>query len=677
MPTAAILGASGYAGQETLDRLLAHPELELLSLGSDSLAGRAASALDVRLNGHLPAFVPNEAALQAGADVVFACLGNEEAAALDVPDDTVVVDLSGAHRLADAGLYAEWYGFEHPHADSLAEWSYAVPELAPPTGSLIANPGCYATATLLALAPVADLLEPASVVVDAKSGVSGAGRGLKESSHAGFVLENVSPYRVGTHQHAPEIEQVLGFPVCFVPHLLPVRRGLIVTCYATADADAVRARLEETYAGSRVVHLLPEGVAPELARVQETDAAELGVFEDRATGKAIVICALDNLGKGAAGQAVQNANLALGLEETAGLRLQGVSGVSVTAAQGFVASGVHCGIRKTRNDLALVRSTVPATGAAMFTVNRMQAAPVVLSKQHLEHAQPQAVVVNSGNANAATGEQGMRDAQATAAATARLLGLAEAQVLVLSTGVIGVPLPVDELLGGLGAAVDGLSPDGGPAAAEAILTTDTCAKEAVAHGEGFVVGGMAKGSGMIHPNLATMLAVVTTDYPLEPGEALEFLRPAVERSFNAISVDGECSTNDTVVLLANGASAAARDDAAFADALDAVCSKLAGHDRRRRGRRDRRRADRRHRRRVCRRGEGDRAAHRDVAARQDRAARPRRELGPRARRSRLRAVQRRLRAARPRPWSPSTSTACASSSSARRAASSRRSPARR
>ena len=324
MPTAAILGASGYAGQETLDRLLAHPELELLSLGSDSLAGRAASALDVRLNGHLPAFVTNEAALHAGADVVFACLGNEEAAALEAPDGAVVVDLSGAHRLVDAGLYGEWYGFEHPHADSLAEWSYAVPELSPPTGPLIANPGCYATATLLALAPVADLLEPASVVVDAKSGVSGAGRGLKESSHAGFVLENVSPYRVGTHQHAPEIEQVLGFPVCFVPHLLPVRRGLIVTCYATADADEVRAALEEAYAGSRVVHLLPEGVAPELARVQETDAAELGVFEDRATGKAIVICALDNLGKGAAGQAVQNANLALGLEETAGLRLQGV-----------------------------------------------------------------------------------------------------------------------------------------------------------------------------------------------------------------------------------------------------------------------------------------------------------------------------------------------------------------
>jgi glutamate N-acetyltransferase/amino-acid N-acetyltransferase len=250
--------------------------------------------------------------------------------------------------------------------------------------------------------------------------------------------------------------------------------------------------------------------------------------------------------------------------------------MSVTAAQGFAASGVHCGIRRSRNDLALVRSTVPATGAGMFTVNRMQAAPVVVSKQHLALAQPQAVVVNSGNANAATGEQGERDARGTAAKTARLLGLAESQVLVLSTGVIGVPLQIEELLGGLHAAVEGLSTDGGPAAAEAILTTDTCPKESVAHADGFVVGGMAKGSGMIHPNLATMLAVVTTDYPLKPGEALEFLRPAVDRSFNAISVDGECSTNDTVLLLANGAASVARDDAAFEAALDAVCSELAG-----------------------------------------------------------------------------------------------------
>jgi N-acetyl-gamma-glutamyl-phosphate reductase len=167
------------------------------------------------------------------------------------------------------------------------------------------------------------VIEPKGVVVDAKSGVSGAGRTLKASSHATSVLENVSPYKVGTHQHAPEIEQALGFPVCFVPHLLPVRRGLIATCYVQSDAD-VRELLDAAYASAPAVTLLPEGVAPELSRVQGTDGAELGVFTDRATGMRIVVCAIDNLGKGAAGQAVQNANLALGLPETAGLRLAGV-----------------------------------------------------------------------------------------------------------------------------------------------------------------------------------------------------------------------------------------------------------------------------------------------------------------------------------------------------------------
>ena len=136
--TAAILGASGYAGQETLDRVLAHPELELVALGSDSLAGQGASVLDPRLNGNVPSFVPNDAALGAGADVVFCCLDHERAALLDAPAATVVVDLSGAHRLAEPSLYAEWYGFEHPQPQVLAEWSYAVPELFPPTRPLIA-----------------------------------------------------------------------------------------------------------------------------------------------------------------------------------------------------------------------------------------------------------------------------------------------------------------------------------------------------------------------------------------------------------------------------------------------------------------------------------------------------------------------------------------------------------
>lgn len=326
MASAAIVGVSGFSGQETLDRVLAHPELEPVALGSDSLAGQPVSALDPRLGrngyGALPALVTNAEALASGADVVFLCLEHERAAALEPPTDGVVVDLSGAHRLGAAD-YPAWYGFEHPHAESLGDWSYGLPELRPPAGRLVANPGCYATAALLALAPVAAAIEPASVVVDAKSGVSGAGRSLKPSSHAAAVLENLAPYRVGTHQHAPEIAQALGFPVTFVPHLLPVRRGLLATCYAT-PTEELRPLLEAAYAATPAVALLEEGQTPDLARVQATDCAEVALFEDASTGRAVIVCALDNLGKGAAGQAVQNANLSLGLPETAGLRLHGV-----------------------------------------------------------------------------------------------------------------------------------------------------------------------------------------------------------------------------------------------------------------------------------------------------------------------------------------------------------------
>jgi glutamate N-acetyltransferase/amino-acid N-acetyltransferase len=250
--------------------------------------------------------------------------------------------------------------------------------------------------------------------------------------------------------------------------------------------------------------------------------------------------------------------------------------MSVTAARGFVASGIAAGIRRReRKDVALVRSTEPAVGGAMFTRNKVQAACLQVCREHLSLSEPQAVVVNSGVANAATGERGVLDALATTAEAARHLGLSAEQVLPLSTGVIGTRLPMHRLVPGLELAAAALSTDGGADAAEAIMTTDTRAKTAVAERDGFVVGGMAKGSGMIHPDLATMLAVVTTDYPLEPGEAIGFLRPAVERSFNAISVDGEPSTNDCVILLANGASGAARDDDAFAAALDEVCAGLA------------------------------------------------------------------------------------------------------
>ena len=250
--------------------------------------------------------------------------------------------------------------------------------------------------------------------------------------------------------------------------------------------------------------------------------------------------------------------------------------MSVTAAEGFVASGVAAGIRPSGlPDVAVVRSVPRAVGAALWTTNRVQAAPVTVSKRHLQRAQPQAVLINAGVANAATGARGEADAVATAVGLAAELGLEPEEILVLSTGVIGASLPVEKVLAGARAAVAALSPEGGAAAAGAILTTDSGPKVSVAHAGGFTVGGMAKGAGMIHPRLATMLVVITTDYPLEPGEAESFLAAAVAKSFNRISVDGDCSTNDAVVLLANGASGAPRDDEAFAGALDEVCGDLA------------------------------------------------------------------------------------------------------
>ena len=251
--------------------------------------------------------------------------------------------------------------------------------------------------------------------------------------------------------------------------------------------------------------------------------------------------------------------------------------MSVTAPKGFVASGVHAGIRRSAPDLAAFRSTVPAVGGAMFSRNQVQAAPLLVDREHVAQAEPQAVVVNSGVANSATGERGKLNAFATAAEAGRLLGLPAEQVLVLSTGVIGVHLPMDKLLPGLKTAVAELSEDGGGAAAAAIMTTDTHPKQAEVATSGFTVGGMAKGAGMIHPDLATMLGFVTTDYPLEPGEPLAFLRPAVDETFNAISIDGDCSTNDCVLLLANGASGIVRTeqtDQAFARALTEVCAEL-------------------------------------------------------------------------------------------------------
>jgi glutamate N-acetyltransferase/amino-acid N-acetyltransferase len=258
----------------------------------------------------------------------------------------------------------------------------------------------------------------------------------------------------------------------------------------------------------------------------------------------------------------------------------------VTTPKGFRAAGVSAGIKAKEGalDLALIVSDQPATAAAVFTINRAQAAPVVVSREHLARAgaSARAIVVNSGCANACTGDQGRDVAVKTASETARLIGCSTEQVLVASTGVIGVSLDFEKIRRGLPLAMAALGDDQGALAARAIMTTDPFAKEAAAHvsigGREIAVGGMAKGSGMIEPMMATMLGFITTDAAIPPPLLDRALRAAVDDTFNAITVDGECSTNDCVMVLANGASGATIDESSvdiFTHALRAVCLRLA------------------------------------------------------------------------------------------------------
>jgi len=259
----------------------------------------------------------------------------------------------------------------------------------------------------------------------------------------------------------------------------------------------------------------------------------------------------------------------------------------VTTPRGFRATGVSAGIKASRGlDLALLVSDAPARAAAVFTTNLAVAAPVVVSREHLERSAgaTRAIVVNSGCANACTGDEGLRVARDMAWETARLVNCPADQVLVASTGVIGVALPVERVRGALPMAVDalGAGQDDGALAARAIMTTDPFPKEAAAEiavgGLGVRIGGMAKGSGMIEPMLATMLGFVTTDATMPTALLDRALREAVDRTFNAITVDGECSTNDCVMLLASGASGVTIDEgsyAAFVAGLTAVCRELA------------------------------------------------------------------------------------------------------
>ncbi|MEE1929126.1 bifunctional glutamate N-acetyltransferase/amino-acid acetyltransferase ArgJ [Streptomyces sp. TRM 70351] len=250
--------------------------------------------------------------------------------------------------------------------------------------------------------------------------------------------------------------------------------------------------------------------------------------------------------------------------------------MSVTAAKGFTAAGVAAGIKESgAADLALVVNNGPRLAAAgVFTANRVKAAPVLWSQQVLTGGQVSAVVLNSGGANACTGPLGFGDTHATAERAAEVLGHSAAEIAVASTGLIGIRLPMDKLLPGIGAAAAALSPHGGEKAAIAIKTTDTVHKTAVAEGTGYTVGGMAKGAGMLAPGLATMLVVLTTDADVPAGELDRALRAATRTTFDRVDSDGCMSTNDTVLLLASGASGTVPDAAEFAEAVRTVCDDL-------------------------------------------------------------------------------------------------------
>ena len=388
MATAAILGCAGYTGQETLDRLLAHPELEPVALGSDSLAGQRASSLDPRLNGDLPPFVTNAEALAAGADVVFLCLGHEAAAAIEPPRRRARrrplrrAPPARRRRSTRSGTASSIRG---PARGATGCRSSSRPSRrSSRTPAATRPPRCSRSRRS------SDAIDPSSVVVDAKSGVSGAGRGLKPSSHAGFVLENLTPYRVGTHQHAPEIEQALGFPVCFVPHLLPVRRGLLVTCYVQPRADAARAARGRVRGLARRFACSTRASRP-TSRACSTPTpprSRSTTIARRAATIVVVRARQPRQGRGRQRRAERQRRARLRRDGRAAAERecwyerhgrQGLHGVAASP-RASASSGP---------DLALVAGHGECVGAAMFTANRVQAAPVIVSKEHLEHAQPQ------------------------------------------------------------------------------------------------------------------------------------------------------------------------------------------------------------------------------------------------------------------------------------------------
>jgi N-acetyl-gamma-glutamyl-phosphate reductase len=329
----AILGASGYVGGELLRILAAHPEFAPTKLFGESKAGQSLGAVHPHLAAAYPHAVVekfDEAALH-GIDLVFAALphGHSQRLAATIIDKGIpFVDLGADFRLDDAAIYQRWYGHPHEAPELLGRLVYGIPELnraAIRDAKAVAAAGCYATAAILALKPLIDagLVEPDSLIVDAASGVSGAGREAKEATSFSNVDGSFSSYGLLNHRHTAEMEMGLGSKVLFTPHLVPMTRGILATCYADAKGpcDPLQA-LKAAYAAEPFVHVTDR--PPATKWVSGSNGAQLTARYDDRTGRILALSAIDNLGKGAAGQMIQCANLMLGLDETAGLTTIGV-----------------------------------------------------------------------------------------------------------------------------------------------------------------------------------------------------------------------------------------------------------------------------------------------------------------------------------------------------------------
>jgi N-acetyl-gamma-glutamyl-phosphate reductase len=331
-----IIGASGYTGAELLRTCAQHPEFEVVYATGDTQAGTLAADLYPSLAGRYPnlVFEGFDPARAADVDVVFLGLPHEASMALApelVGRVRCVVDLSAAYRLKDASLYPQWYGFAHDQPEMLAEAVFGLPELhrdALRGARLVATPGCHVTAATLALAPLvrAGLVHTTGIIVDSITGISGAGRALKHASLFCTADEDVTAYGLLDHRHTPEIEQEIGAQVLFTPHLAPLSRGLLATCYARPAAGvttpSLLAALARHYRDEPFIVVRPS--SPSTKATMGSNMAHITARYDERTDTVISICAIDNIAKGASGGAVQAANVALGLDEQAGLARVGV-----------------------------------------------------------------------------------------------------------------------------------------------------------------------------------------------------------------------------------------------------------------------------------------------------------------------------------------------------------------